>query len=172
MTVGSVRTLRDYVESGGTVFHTIFNYTLGNYSSSSVTLVRHWINGTTTQYLTFDAVSNAAFNVTPSSNVTLPATINMIRPGGNGSAILQFTSSFNFTSTTPSTPFVQLEGLGRQSIFLTQTPANGTAVLTNVLGAIQNNGSAIANQVALLAYSDRFLAGGWRFLTYFGRYVI
>lgn len=166
-----MRTLRDYVESKGTVTNAIFNYTLGSYSTSSVTLVRHWINGTTTQYLTFDAVSNAAFNVTPSSNVTLPPNITMIRPGGNGNATLRFTSSFNFTSTTPGTPFVALEGLGRDSLFLTPSPANGPAVLSSVLGAIQNNGSAIANQAAFLSYADRSFAGGWRFLTYFGRSV-
>jgi hypothetical protein len=167
--VGSVRTLRDYVESGGTVFHTEFNYTLGNFSTSSVTLVRNWINGTTVQYLTFDALSNAAFNVTPSSNTTLPPNITMIRPNRSGNATLRFTSSFNFTGTTPRTPYTPLQGLGRQSLFLTTSPANGTSTLTNVLNAIQNNGSAVANQVAFLSYTDRAFAGGWRFLTYFGR---
>ena len=147
----------------------MFNYTLGNYSNTSVTLVRNWINGTTVQYLTFDALSNGAFNVTPNANVTLPPNITMKRTNGSGDAVLRFTSTFNFTSTTPETPYVELDGLGRSELFLTQTPANGTANLGNVLSAIQNNGSAVADQVAFLSYSSKFLAGGWRFLTYFGR---
>jgi hypothetical protein len=38
--VGSVRTLRDYVESRGKVMNSVFNYTLGASSNSSVELVR------------------------------------------------------------------------------------------------------------------------------------
>jgi hypothetical protein len=157
------------VESGGTVFNTIFNYTLGNYSSSSVTLVRHWINGTTVQYLTFNALFNGAFNVTPNVNATLPPNITLTRRDPSSNATLRFTSSFNFTGTTPSTPNAPLEGLGRASLFQTSATANGTEQLTQVLDAIQNNGSAVANQAAFLAYTEKFLAGGWRFLTYFGR---
>jgi hypothetical protein len=42
-------------------------------------------------------------------------------------------------------------------------------VLGDVLNAIQGPGAPIADQVAFLSYADKFLAGGWRFLTYFGR---
>ena len=38
--VDSVRTQRDYVESGGTVFDTIFNYTLGTCTNTGVQLER------------------------------------------------------------------------------------------------------------------------------------
>jgi hypothetical protein len=166
-----VRTLRDYVESGGKTFHSVFNYTLGNYSASSVTLVRNWINGTTVQYLTWDAVSNGAFNVTPNANATLPPNITLTRQNSSSNATLRFTSTFNFTGTTPQTPFIPLVGLGKDSLFETTSNAgsNVTSSLTNVLNAIQNNGSAVANQAAFLAYDSKFLAGGWRFLTYFGR---
>ncbi|GFZ48643.1 hypothetical protein JCM24511_06392 [Saitozyma sp. JCM 24511] len=169
--IGSVRTLRDYVESGGKTFHSVFNYTLGNYSASSVTLVRNWINGTTVQYFTWDAVSNGAFNVTPNANVTLPPNITLTRQNTSSNATLRFTSTFNFTGTTPQTPFIPLVGLGKDSLFETTSTAgsNVTSSLTNVLNAIQNNGSAVANQAAFLAYDSKFLAGGWRFLTYFGR---
>jgi hypothetical protein len=169
--------MRDYTESGGTVFHPIFNYTLGTYNSSSVQLVRHWINGTTTQYLTFDAVNNGNFTVTPNSNTSIPPDITLTRPTSSQNATLRFTTSFNFTGTTPSTPFVPLEGLGRQELFLTSIPissqtssnANTTTNLASVLSAIQANATEVADQLAFLAYSDKFLAGGWRFLTYFGR---
>ena len=168
-TVGGVRTLRDYVESGGKVFNTIFNYTLGPYNDSSVTLVRHWINGTTVQYFQWDAVSNANISVTPNSNVTIPPNITITRPDKSTNATLRFTSIYNFTTTTPETPSVPLEGLGRESLFLTQSPNSSAPALEKVLSAIQQNGSAIADQTAFLAYESKFLAGGWRFLTYFGR---
>ncbi|KAK4689008.1 hypothetical protein P7C73_g1082, partial [Tremellales sp. Uapishka_1] len=163
--IGGVRTLRDYVESGGTVFHTIFNYTLGPYNSSSVTLIRPWINGTTVQYLSF-ASSNGNFSVSPSTNVTLPPNITYSRNDKSGNGTLTFTSTFNFTDTTPSSPVVDLVGLGREALFITTPPANGTTPLTQVISAIQNNGSAIADQLSFLSYSAKSLAGGWRFLTY------
>lgn len=162
-----MRTLRDYVESGGNVTNSIFNYTLGEHNTSSVTLVRKWINGTTVQYLTFDALSNGIFNVTPNANATIPPNITLTR-SSTGNATVRFTTTFNYTGTTPSTPFVELEGLGRQSLFLTSAPSNSTMILGNVLSAIQNN-TAISDQVAFLSYTTKFLAGGWRFLTYFGR---
>lgn len=167
--VGSVRTLRDYVESGGNVTNSIFNYTLGNYNDSSVQLVRKWINGTTVQYLSFDAVSGGSFNVTPSTNVTLPPNIAFSLSTPDTNATLRFTTSYNFTGTTPETPYQPLQGLDRASLFLTSAPDNSTAILGNVLSAIQGPGSAIADQTSFLAYTDRFFAGGWRFLTYFGR---
>jgi len=140
-----------------------------------VTLVRQWINGSTEgnttlpilQYLTFNVVSNGVFNVTPNANVTIPPNITMTRTNSSSNATLSWISSFNFTGTTPYTPYVPLEGLGRETLFLTETPSNGTATLTSVLGAIQNN-SFVADQVAFLEYSSKALAGGWRFLTYFG----
>lgn len=112
-------------------------------------------------------MTNGAFNVTPNVNTTLPPHIVLTRPDATANATLRFTSTFNFTRTIPSTPFVPLEGLGAESLFLTKTPANGTQVLGNVLSAIQN--TTISDQTAFLSYSTEFLAGGWRFLTYFGR---
>jgi len=161
--------LRDYVESGGNVTNSIFNYTLGPFNDSSVTLVRNWINGTTVQYLTFDVVSGGTFNVTPSDNTTLPPDISLSLSSPGTNATLHFVTSFNWTGTTPSTPFTPLEGLDKSSLFLTNASTNSTSILSSVLSAIQGPGAPIADQVAFLSYSDRFFAGGWRFLTYFGR---
>jgi hypothetical protein len=134
-----------------------------------VQLVRNWINGTTVQYLTFDVLSNGQFNVTPSDNTTIQPDIQLTRPDQSTNATLRFTTSFNFTGTTPSTPFILLEGLGKESLFLTNASSNSTEILGNVLRSIQGPGSEIADQVAFLSYSEKSLAGGWRFLTYFGR---
>lgn len=81
---------------------------------------------------------------------------------------LRFTHTYNWTTTTPETPFVPFIGLGRQDLFLTETPNNGTDILGDVLLAIQSN-KEIADQVAWLSYTSESFAGGWRFLTYFGR---
>lgn len=163
-----MRTVRDYVESGGTVFNSIFNWTLGETNASSVTLIRNWINGTTTQYFTFDVVSNGNISVTPNTNATLPPNISLTRPDQSTNMTLRFTHTFNWTTTTPETPFVPLVGLGREELFLTDIPDNGTNTLGDVLLAIQAN-EEIANQVSWLSYTSESFAGGWRFLTYFGR---
>ncbi|KAK8853168.1 hypothetical protein IAR55_003869 [Kwoniella newhampshirensis] len=172
--IGSVRTLRDYVEGGG-VFHSIFNYTVPYFSNTTILLQRNWINGTTVQYLTFETLSNGVFNVTPNANASIPPTIRLIRPDPATNATVRFTHVLNFTGTTPVTPFVPLEGLGKESLFLTTAPTTNestttnNSALTSVLQTIQNNGSAIADQTAFLSYTSKTLAGGWRFLTYFGR---
>ncbi|WVR07732.1 hypothetical protein IAU60_004775 [Kwoniella sp. DSM 27419] len=167
--IGSVRTLRDYVESGGKVFNSIFNYTLIYSSNSSVVLQRKWINGTTAQFLTFESVNNALINVVPNSNVSIPPGITVTRPDQSSNATLRFTHVFNFTGTTPETPYVPLVGVGPDQLFLTTPPDNSTPALGQVLNALQGNGTEIVEQVSFLSYTTEALAGGWRFLTYFGR---
>ena len=158
--VGGVRTLRDYTESKGVVLNEIFNYTLGDFSNSSVTLVRNWINGSTVQYLSFEAINNAQFTVVPSTNVTLPPNITISRPDAGANATIHFMSTFNFTNASTT-----LVGLGRDELFLTEAPANSSEGLGAILDAIASNGTGIADQASFLAYQDRFFAGGWRFLT-------
>lgn len=159
-TVGGVRTLRDYTESKGVVLNEIFNYTLGDYSNSSVTLVRNWINGSTVQYLSFEAINNAQITVVPSTNVTLPPNITISRPDASANATIHFVSTFNFTNASTT-----LVGLGREELFLTEAPGNSSDGLAAILEAIASNGTGIADQASFLAYQDRFFAGGWRFLT-------
>lgn len=179
--IGSVRTLRDYTEGSG-LTHEIFNYTLGDYNSSHLQLVRKWINGTTMQYLTFDAVSNLNFSVTPSSNVTLPPSVTMMRPDASMNGTLAFSTTFNFTET----PTTNGAGLSPAQIFLAPNATsggNGTTGLQKVLEAIQGGGSSNASmngsasstsmgsygerpqEFSFLGYDSKFLAGGWRFLT-------
>lgn len=181
--IGSVRTLRDYTEGSG-LTHEIFNYTLGDYNSSHLQLVRKWINGTTMQYLTFDAVSNLNFSVTPSSNVTLPPTVIMTRQDQSMNGTLAFSTTFNYTES----PTTNGAGLSPAQIFLTpnattSSSSDSPAGLQKVLQAIQGGGgnsSSSANSSAssmsssygerpqeysFLGYDSKFLAGGWRFLT-------
>ncbi|KAJ9113652.1 hypothetical protein QFC22_005961 [Naganishia vaughanmartiniae] len=178
--IGSIRTVRDYTEGAG-LTHEIFNYTLGAYNESSLQFVRKWINGSTVQYLTFVAKNNARFAVTPSSNVTLPPLVSFERVNKSMNSSMTFSTTFNYTDKP-----MLAQGLDANSLFLTQVPinGNGSAALVKVLNALQgvnntsSNGTATLSnstspaevrQVSFLAYKDKFLAGGWRFLTYFGR---
>jgi hypothetical protein len=166
--IGSVRTLRDYTEGSG-LTHEIFNYTLGEYNASSVQLVRHWINGTTVQYFTLASIENAVFNVTPSSNVTLPPTIDINRNDSSGNASISFTCTFNYTDMPQLSP-----GLQPSDVFLSEAPNGSTRYVGEILQALQGGGSngssgpsyvGRAQEVSFLTYEKEFLAGGWRFLT-------
>jgi hypothetical protein len=88
--------------------HEIFNYTLGPFNSTSVSLIRHWINGTTVQYLNYAVVDNFNLTVIPSQNATLPPNITLTRLDQSRNGTLSFTSTFNYTDTTE-----EFIGLGR-----------------------------------------------------------
>lgn len=157
--IGSVRTIRDYVEGNGTI-HSIFNFTVGEYNSTAVQLVRNWINGSTVQYLTYSAIDNFNLTVVPNQNVTLPPEVTMIRPDQSRNGTVLVTTTFNYTNTS------DLVGLGSSQLFLNSTPSGeNSQLLSTVIGALRGDGQAIANQTAFLAYQDVFFAGGWRFLT-------
>ncbi len=168
--VGSVRTIRDYTEGSG-LMHEIFNYTLGAYNASSVQFVRHWINGTTVQYLTLSAVDNINFTTTPNANATIQPGITLSRQDTSRNATISFVTSFNYTDLPVLAP-----GLTTPNIFLSEPPANASQGLTKVLGALTNSSSGGGNAsssayieqaqvVSFLGYENTFLAGGWRFLT-------
>jgi len=53
---------------------------------------------------------------------------------------IRFTHTYNWTTTTPETPFVPLIGLGREDLFLTERPENGTGILGDVLLASVRDG--------------------------------
>ncbi|OCB85791.1 hypothetical protein A7U60_g7143 [Sanghuangporus baumii] len=160
---GAVRAMRDYVE-GSETMHEIFNYTLASYNSSSVQLHRQWINATGSgAYKTADfylnAVSGAQLNVTPGNNGTYtPPTVNIL-VDETGSGILQMRFLTNETSLT---------GLSPPDLFLSEGSGNDSALNTALTG-LANGTSQIAQQVSFLTYEDTFVAGGWRFLTNFGR---
>merc|ERR1711939_809447 len=111
---------------------------------------------------------NFNVSVTQNQNATLPPNITLTRPDATRNGTLAFTTTFNYTET-----FESLEGLSRQSLFATSSSSgsgNTSSLLDPTLQAINDGpGAAIADQMAFLSYTDVFFAGGWRFLTYFGR---
>jgi hypothetical protein len=68
---------------------------------------------------------------------------------------VRFESTFNFSAS--------LHGLGMDDLF-----APTSADTSDIIAAIRA-APEVVDQLAFLAYESEFLAGGWRFLTYFGR---
>jgi hypothetical protein len=179
--IGSIRTVRDYTEGNG-LLNEIFNWTLGSYDTGHVELVRHWINGTTTQFLRFEDDGGARFDITPSSNKTIAPIIKIIpktlsaRENDGGTSVpanssstsesmrLKFTTTFNLTTTPVENP-----GYSAPEIFLTDLPSNASQALQTVIQGLKKDGGneyrERVKELSLLTYDQGALAGGWRFLT-------
>lgn len=158
--MGSVRTLRDYIEEGH--LNDIFNVSLGGYGDDEVWLTRRWINGSTVQYLgLFAADNNTRLDPRPNDQRNLLPRVNITRVDKSKNATIRFESTFNFTATTPATPHTPMRGLGMDELFSNDTAAGDA----DILKAIRGPGRDVVDQLAFLAYESEFLAGGWRFLT-------
>ncbi|KAF9477873.1 hypothetical protein BDN70DRAFT_933848 [Pholiota conissans] len=183
--VGAVRALRDYVEGSGTM-HEIFNYTLSSFSATEVRLHRQYINSTSESqlgqnsrvhpkvfksvdlYLSVPPSSKARLSVHPSRNGTFtPPTIDIILP--RSSQPLTFGSLVqareNFIRVRVVTNETTLVGFDPASLFLSEEEASDPAIKTAIASLPVN----ISEQVSFLTFQQKFTAGGWRFLTYFGR---
>ncbi|GMK59993.1 hypothetical protein CspeluHIS016_0902100 [Cutaneotrichosporon spelunceum] len=149
--LGSVRSLREVVEERKS---TDFSTRLCRYDSDSVWLTRTWLDGTV-QNLGLFAGKNTRIKTRPADDPTgFPSiTISCIDEDQNAS--IRFESTFNFTTS--------LRGLGMEDLFLRSSPKD-----EDIIQAIRAN-NEVVDQLAFLAYESEFLAGGWRFLTYFGR---
>ncbi|KAK7472324.1 hypothetical protein VKT23_000443 [Stygiomarasmius scandens] len=169
--VGAVRAMRDYVEGGGTM-NSVFNYTLGEFNESSVWLHHRYINASdssnqnsefkyTSLHLSTPSSSLARFSVTPNATANGSPIINIYTPSSGGSPVRVRVLS-NETS---------LPGLNPPALFLNESDAATPGVLT-ALQKLRNENDGFgeaAQQVSFLTYQEKFTAGGWRFLTYFGR---
>ncbi|KAF8161426.1 hypothetical protein B0H34DRAFT_653240 [Crassisporium funariophilum] len=183
--VGAVRALRDYVEGAGTM-HEIFNYTLLSHSSTEVRLHRQYINSTSTSsvptqnskhpqkplpeifksvdlYISIPPGSSARLTVTPSNNGTFtPPKIDIVFPSHGATPTPDIGAHVRVKVLTNETSLV---GFDSAKLFLTPEEAS-TDVVKGVLDALPGD---VVNQVSFLTFQDKFTAGGWRFLTYFGR---
>ncbi|PFH50459.1 hypothetical protein AMATHDRAFT_61004 [Amanita thiersii Skay4041] len=169
--IGAVRAMRDYVEGAGTM-HEIFNYTLNEFNDTSVRLHRQAINATADPttgemlfkgadlYLSVPSGSDAQLSVTPSNNGTFtPPTINILVPSAATSPIIRARVVTNETSPV---------GFNTQDLFL-EVSQGSTPGIQTALHGLSDGTNEAANQVSFMTYTDKFTAGGWRFLTYFGR---
>ncbi|THU89762.1 hypothetical protein K435DRAFT_728809 [Dendrothele bispora CBS 962.96] len=170
--VGAVRAMRDYVEGGGTM-NSVFNYTLGEFNETSVWLRHRYINASsssnqtqnykyTSLHLSVPSSSPARFSVTPNTTVNGAPTINIYSSTQDTDFQVRIRVLSNETS---------LVGLNPSTLFLTEGDATTPGVLV-ALQRLRNGSSGLADaaqQVSFLTYEEKFTAGGWRFLTYFGR---
>ncbi|KAF2794194.1 hypothetical protein K505DRAFT_361297 [Melanomma pulvis-pyrius CBS 109.77] len=138
--LGSIRIIRDYTE-GGRYLHP--NLQAANQFSittdGGATINRTWLDGATTTWLTFTPMNGS----------------DPIRINRDNSPVLlfgagtySFSASFNYPQLKRLSP---KQVLNQASIGLIDAQPDET------------------NSLSFLAYSDKLLAGAWRFLTYFGR---
>ncbi|KAF8911624.1 hypothetical protein CPB84DRAFT_1912879 [Gymnopilus junonius] len=132
--------------------------------------------------LSIPSGSSARLSVVPSSNGTFtPPTIDIILPRGSSRAPRRFDSQTSLTEDSSKvgqhkqmanhvrvqvmTNETSLTGLDVDGLFMTPNKAN-TTTIKNVLPTLPEN---VTEQVSFLTFQNKFTAGGWRFLTYFGR---
>ena len=146
--------------------HEIFNYTLDSFNETFVRLHRQWINTTLGDLpstfrgadleLSIPSNSTAQFSVTPGSNGTwTPPEIDILVPVNSTNGIVRVAVVTNETSLT---------GLDTQALFLSNSSVDSVGLQTALQG-LSNGTNEVANQISFLTYTDKFTAGGWRFLT-------
>ncbi|EFN53802.1 hypothetical protein CHLNCDRAFT_136492 [Chlorella variabilis] len=140
--VGSIRTVRDYVE-GPRIIRPIFAHTTTQ-QDSSVVLHREYMNGTGSNTLVFaPADDSTELTLLPDGNFTVG-----LVPGAPEGRVA-FTVLVSWSPHLRSFQPDQLLAEGQRGI------ANTPQV----------------TQLSFLTYPEKLLAGSWRFLTYFGRRV-
>ncbi|KAG8695829.1 hypothetical protein FRC08_007540 [Ceratobasidium sp. 394] len=157
--IGSVRQVRDYVEGGG-LSQSLFNFTVTQLDENVVWFSRLWFNkstitldnGTTISErygyeLWFQAENGTRFQVAPSTNGTsTPPTVRIITPT-DGPGRVSWSAQINETNIPP---------LSANQVFASDSTGNTSL-------------ADVREQFAFLTYKQKWTAGSWRFLTYFGR---
>lgn len=138
--LGSVRTIRDFTEGPSLLRPVIQDaITFSQYNNTGVALSRLWLDNETVSTLTMVPWQNA------------DSTINFDSKGGNvslGAGFYHFEAFFTYPQLQQLKPE---EVLNNHSLDLIQQQPSQTTSLS------------------FLSYSEKLLAGAWRFLTYFGR---
>ncbi|EST09848.1 hypothetical protein PSEUBRA_000239 [Kalmanozyma brasiliensis GHG001] len=167
--LGSIRTVRDFTEGNG-LTNEIFNWTVTQADNQTLWLSKPWLNesiirdaqgqetgrGRYSLEWLLQANNGTSFDITPSNNGTYtPPTVNIITPAVNTndtSRAMAQPGSVTFTVTVNETA---LAPLSVDTLFAPDTTAS-----------MQPDAQ---EQFSFLTYASKFTAGGWRFLTYFGR---
>lgn len=134
--LGSIRTIRDFVEGPSILYPEIqdaVKYTSS--SDGSVVLQRTWLDNMTSTILQFRPSSSG-------SKVTVSTTVDFT------AGDYMFSAQMNYPQ-------------------LSQLKSN--AVLNSASQGLNTTMPDQTAALSFLSYSDKLLAGAWRFLTYFGR---
>ncbi|KAJ5408561.1 hypothetical protein N7509_002444 [Penicillium cosmopolitanum] len=140
--LGSIRTIRDFVEGPSLLYPEIQDAV--KFSSSgngSVSLQRTWLDNTTMTTLTFQPWINSTSK--NDGGVSLDNRTVAFEAGD-----YLFSATINYPELTPLKP---------------------AAVLNNASNNLATTMSGQTTALSFLSYSEKLLAGAWRFLTYFGR---
>ncbi|OAK99485.1 hypothetical protein IQ06DRAFT_294810 [Phaeosphaeriaceae sp. SRC1lsM3a] len=137
--LGSVRAIRDYTEGSGVDQAFQNSFGFAEYSDGSASINRTWFDGVTTTTIKLTPLNSA-------SKVVIHRDAAWTLQFGAGT--YRYEASFNYP---------QLEQLSPQQ------------VLTEDAAGLIAQEKDLTTSLAFLSYSDKLLAGTWRFLTYFGR---
>ncbi|KAF1935249.1 hypothetical protein EJ02DRAFT_460549 [Clathrospora elynae] len=137
--LGSIRSIRDFTE-GGSVNQDFQNsFGFALNADGGATINRTWLDGVTTTTLTFTPLNSAKAIVL---NREAAWTLTF------GTGTYRFEASYNYPQLEQLSPQEDLTGAA--SGLIAQNPDQTTSL-------------------SFLSYTDKLLAGTWRFLTYFGR---
>ncbi|KAK4942097.1 hypothetical protein LTR10_018133 [Elasticomyces elasticus] len=140
--LGSIRTIRDFTEGPSLlrpIIQDAINFTTAN--GTGATLSRLWLDNITVSSFSLVPQQNSGTNITiHQQNKTISF----------GAGNYTFSASFNYPQLTQLEP---AQVLNTASQNLTQ----------------QNATSSETTSLSFLSYTEKLLAGAWRFLTYFGR---
>jgi hypothetical protein len=136
--LGSIRTIRDYVEGGGLLEPKIQNaiHAISNHNGSA-SLRRRWLDNVTTSSLQFHPADNTTSRVAV-ANETLS-----FEPGD-----YMFSAKVDYPQLTQLRP--------------------GDLLIPDAAKLVSEQPDQVS-ALSFLSYSEKLLAGAWRFLTYFGR---
>ncbi|OJJ47605.1 hypothetical protein ASPZODRAFT_24518 [Penicilliopsis zonata CBS 506.65] len=145
--LGSVRTIRDFVEGASILRPEIQDaITVSTLADGSVALQRLWLDNVTTSTLSFapwNENNRSSSSSSASGSVTLNNQTVQFEQGD-----YLFSATIDYPQLTQLTPAQDLND--NSSDLIVQYPDQTTAL-------------------SFLSYSEKLLAGAWRFLTYFGR---
>lgn len=138
--LGSVRTIRDYSEGGGILNADVQNAVVTEkFGNTGGTFYRTWFDGKTTTWIDFTPTSGAE----PVQIITGEKWFLRF-----GTGTYQFRATFNYPQLDQLSP---------------------SEVLSNASQSLITKDLAETTSLSFLSYSNKLLAGSWRFLTYFGR---
>ncbi|KAA8911974.1 hypothetical protein TRICI_003660 [Trichomonascus ciferrii] len=149
--LGGVRGIREYEEAGR--WHTEFNFTVAENKDGKLKLNRKWINSEHNMNITLTSAKEggASIKVNGKPDKSRPLDCNF------GKGKLDFLIELNEESIE------QTYGVG--DLFVSGGEDTGTRA--DVLNSINDNKPA--QELSFLAYKNKFLVGGWRYLSYYGR---
>ncbi|KAH6875035.1 hypothetical protein BKA58DRAFT_427756 [Alternaria rosae] len=137
--LGSIRSIRDFTEGGGVSQDFQNSFGFAINDDGSASINRTWFDGVTTTTLTFSPLDGARA-------ITLNREAAWTLTFGAGS--YRFEASYNYP---------QLEQLSPEE------------VLNDASSGLIADNPDQTTSLSFLSYSNKLLAGTWRFLTYFGR---